>query len=350
MNINSTFQFKKVRKLQNLGNVYIWGLLSKSRSSYKYCSAHTISNCELSSVCTSGTTDFLYKVGNFCCMPYMQLSYSLKFVSVFVGETCGRSRGTCREFVVEPLRPCSLKARGISGEQLQVLGMKELSVNIDNLQVNHPFVVIGMRNTCILGADFLKSGQIVVDVANAKLSWRTGQVGLTVEATAPTVNKLSVLLESYSDVFVTDPHDSLGRTTEAEHCVDTGDSRRVKQRPYRIPVHLKGVVEKKISDMLDRGIIQPSDSPWSSHIVLAPQKDGDYRFCVDFRRVNSVTKKDAHPIPRIDDILDQLGGATYFSTLDLASGYWQVPLKEEDREKTAFSVGPNHYEFTVMPF
>ena len=251
-----------------------------------------------------------------------------------------------REFVVGPLRPCSLKARGISGEQLQVLGMKELSVNINSLNVNHPFVVIGMRNTCILGADFLKSGQIVVDVANAKLSWPTGQVGLTVEATAPTVNKLSVLLESYSDVFVTHPHDSLGRTTEAEHCIDTGDSRPVKQRPYRIPVHLKGVVENQISDMLDRVIIQPSDSPWSSPIVLAPKKDGDYRFCVDFRRVNSVTKKDAHPIPRIDDILDQLGGATYFSTLDLASGYWQVPLKEEDREKTAFSVGPNH-EFTV---
>jgi hypothetical protein len=117
----------------------------------------------------------------------------------------------------------------------------------------------------------------------------------------------------------------------------------VKQRPYRIPVHLKGVVEKKISDTLDRGIIQPS--PWSSPIVLAPQKDGDYRFCLDFCRVNSVTRKDAHPIPRIDDILHQLGDATYFSTLDLASGYWQVPLKE-DREKTAFSVGPNH-EFTV---
>jgi hypothetical protein len=84
--------------------------------------------------------------------------------------------------------------------------------------------------------------------------------------------------------------------------------------------------------------------------VLAPKKDGNYRFCVDFRRVNSVTKKDAQPMPRIDDILDQLGGARCFSTLDLASGYWQVPLREEDREKTAFSVGVNHYEFTVMPF
>ena len=187
-----------------------------------------------------------------------------------------------REYVVGPLRPCSLKARGISGEQLQVLGMKELAVNIDSLKINHPFVVIGMPNTCILGADFLKCGQIVVDVANAKLSWPTGQVGLTVEAAVPAVNKLSVLLESYSDVFVTDPQDPLGRTTLAEHYIDTGDSRPVKQRPYRIPVHLKGVVDKQISDMLDRGIIQPSDSPWSSSIVLAPKKDGDTDFALIF--------------------------------------------------------------------
>ena len=164
------------------------------------------------------------------------------------------------------------------------------------------------------------------------------------------MNKLSVLLESYSDIFVNGPSDPLGLTTRTEHVIDTGDNRPVKQRPYRIPVHLNKVVNNQVNDMLDRGLIQPSNSPWSSPIVLAPKKDGDYRFCVDFRRVNSVTKKDAQPMPRIDDILDQLGGARYFSTLDLASGYWQVPLREEDREKTAFSVGVDHYEFTVMPF
>ena len=82
--------------------------------------------------------------------------------------------------------------------------------------------------------------------------------------------------------------------------------------------------------MLERGLIRSSTSPWSSPIVLAPKKDGNYRFCVDFRRVNSVTKKDAQPMPRIDDILDELGGAKCFSTLDLASGYWKVPLREEE--------------------
>ncbi len=157
-------------------------------------------------------------------------------------------------------------------------------------------------------------------------------------------------MENYADVFVNGPNDPLGCTRDTEHLIDTGDSRPIKQRPYRIPVHLQTVVNQQVAEMLERGLIRSSTSPWSSPIVLAPKKDGNYRFCVDFRRLNSVTKKDAQPMPRIDDILDQLGGARCFSTLDLASGYWQVPLREEDREKTAFSVGVNHYEFTVMPF
>ena len=252
-----------------------------------------------------------------------------------------------RELVSGPLKPCSLKARGIGGEELQVLGMKELKVRNGTFTISHQFPVVGMRNTCILGADFLRSGRMVVDIANSKLTWPTREVALKIETTAPTVNKLSVLLENYSDIFVNGPNDPLGRTTLAEHPIDTGES---LEKPYRIPVHLNAVVNNQVNDMLEGGIIRASNSPWSSPIVLAPKKDGDYRFCVDFRRVNSVTKKDAHPTPRIDEILDQLCGACYFSTLDLASGYWQVPLREEDMEKTAFSVGADHYEFTVMPF
>ncbi len=106
---------------------------------------------------------------------------------------------------------------------------------------------------------------------------------------------------------------------------------------YRIPV-LQTVVNQQVAEMLERGLIRSSTSPWSSPIVLAPKKDGNYRFCVDFRLVNSVTKKDAQPMPRIDDTLDQLGEARCFSTLDLASGYWQVSLREEDREKTVFGL------------
>jgi hypothetical protein len=228
--------------------------------------------------------------------------------------------------------------------------MTDIHVRVNGLNVVHTFVVVNMQNQCIFGADFLKANGMVVNIAQELLSWDSGEMRLLIEAAAPTINKLSVLLEKYADVFVNGPDDPLGRTNDAEHSIDTGDSRPVKQRPYRIPVHLNKVVNNQVDEMLARGLIRPSDSPWSSPIVMAPKKDGDYRFCVDFRRLNAVTRKDAFPMPRVDEILDKLGGARFFSTLDLASGYWQVPLREEDIPKTAFTVGPNHYEFTVMPF
>ena len=102
--------------------------------------------------------------------------------------------------------------------------------------------------------------------------------------------------------------------------------------------------------MLENGVIRRSTSPWSSPIVLVQKRDGSWRFCIDFRRVNAVTHKDAYPLPRIDSTLDSLSGAQFFSTLDLTSGYWQVEVAEEDKEKTAFSSPQGHFEFNVMPF
>ena len=102
--------------------------------------------------------------------------------------------------------------------------------------------------------------------------------------------------------------------------------------------------------MLKQGVVQPSSSPWSSPIVMVRKKDGSWRFCTDYRKLNSVTHQDAYPLPRIDATLGSLGGATYFTTLDLASGYWQVEVDEQDKEKTAFSTLKGHFEFNVMPF
>ena len=98
-------------------------------------------------------------------------------------------------------------------------------------------------------------------------------------------------------------------------------------------------LDKQVEEMLNQDIIETSKSPWSSPVVLVHKKDGSFRFCVDYRRLNIVTSKDAHPLPRVDDCLDALSGARVFSTLDYASGYWQMELKPEDHEKTAFQQG-----------
>ncbi len=103
--------------------------------------------------------------------------------------------------------------------------------------------------------------------------------------------------------------------------------------------------------MLEKEVIQPSNSPWASPIVLVRKKDGTWRFCIDFRKLNEVTIKDAFPLPQIADLVDSLSGHKYFSTLDLASGYWQVPMEESSQEKTAFVIpGGGHFEFLRMPF
>ena len=104
-----------------------------------------------------------------------------------------------------------------------------------------------------------------------------------------------------------------------------------------------------LQTMLEQGVIQTSFSPWAAPIVLV-KKDGTTRFCVDYRKLNDVTKKDAYPLPRIDDTLDALSGGKIFSTLDLTSGYWQVEMDPNDREKSAFVTHQGLYEFNVMPF
>lgn len=167
--------------------------------------------------------------------------------------------------------------------------------------------------------------------------------------TADNAKAVKDLLLRYSHLFAANDAD-LGRTKVIEYTIDTGTATPIKQHARRMPNHMQAEGDQHVDDMLKRGVIEECSSPWSSPVVLVKKKDGTTRFCIDYRKLNNVTIKDAYPLPRIDDSLDQLSGTKYFSTLDLNAGYWQVEMADKDRAKTAFVTRKGLYSFKVMPF
>ena len=161
--------------------------------------------------------------------------------------------------------------------------------------------------------------------------------------------QLNELFREYRDVF-SQGEDDLGNTPLLEHAIEThGPPRRQPYRRQNPAVRREEMTQ--VQQMLSSNVIRPSNSPWASPVVMVRQKDGSLRFCVDFRQLNAATVKDAHPLPRIDDLLDALHGAKWFSTLDLKSGYWQVPITEQDKAKTAFRTSSGQlFEFNQVPF
>ena len=163
-------------------------------------------------------------------------------------------------------------------------------------------------------------------------------------------SQLAGALLRFVDLFPTPGSTLTGHTDAVEHNIDTGDSRPVRCAPRRMSSQKIKREETCVNEMLAGGQIEPSESLWSTPVVLVTKKDGGTRFCVDYRKLNLATVKDAYPLPRIDDTLDMLAGKRWFSTLDLASGYWQVSLSPEARCKTAFATHSGLFQFRVMPF
>ena len=142
-----------------------------------------------------------------------------------------------------------------------------------------------------------------------------------------------------------------GRTSLGTHKITLTDETPIKEPPRRVPLFKRHILEKEVNRLEKEGFIEKSDSPWSAQTVLVKKKDGSWRMCFDYRKLNDKTVKDAYPIPRIDDNLDALSGAKWFTTLDCNMAYHQVPLEEGDKPKTAFATPMGGlYQFTTMPF
>ena len=161
--------------------------------------------------------------------------------------------------------------------------------------------------------------------------------------------QLNELFKEFQDVF-SQGDDDLGNTPLLEHGIEThGPPLRQPYRWQNPAVRREEMAQ--VQQMLSSNVIRPSNSPWASTVVMVRKKDGSLRFCVDFRQLNAATVTDAHPLPRIDDFLDALHGAKWFSTLDFKSGYWQVPISEQDKAKTAFRTSSGQlFEFNQVPF
>ena len=156
------------------------------------------------------------------------------------------------------------------------------------------------------------------------------------------------LLNKYQDIFV-GPDCKLGLTNLTEHSIDTGNHLPIKQRFRKLPIAQREAVEKELDKLEKQGLIKPSDSPWTASLVIVIKKDGSLRVCADFRAINNISRKSAVVLPNTKDCLASLDGAKYFCTMDLASGYHQIPMKKEDKCETTFYTRRGLMQCTVMP-
>jgi len=236
-------------------------------------------------------------------------------------------------------------------------------VRVDRTLINHeaPFAVVRVCNTTRHPV-YIKQYQPVSPLQNVSKTTDQGhsepsptdQHQIILDQLDPSVPKstrteLQQLIQSYQDIFSHSEFD-LGNTNIVQHEINTGENRPFRQQLRPKPRAHLPVIEQLVEDMQSQGIIEPCQSEWASNIVLVKKKDGNIRFCVDYRKLNDLTCKDAYPLPRIDACLDTLAGAAWYSTFDLRSGFHQVSIHPRDANKTTFTCHCGTFRFRRMPF
>ena len=158
------------------------------------------------------------------------------------------------------------------------------------------------------------------------------------------------LMYEYKDIFEYD-EEKIGRFEGVKHKIRTQENQvPVRQKRYKESIDKTKFIREEVDNLIKMGKIRKSESPWASPVTLAGKKSGKYRFCIDYRKLNRITIDDAYPLPRMDELLERYEKAKWFTSLDLASGYHQIEMAEEDKEKTAFICSKGLYEYNVMPF
>lgn len=233
-------------------------------------------------------------------------------------------------------------------------GTCNIPLKLENKEkIINALLVEDIPDQLILGLDFWKAMEIIPDLNSN--TWEFASKTATLAALDISENKLTLhqekLLNNLIDAYFSETDTSkLGCTTMVEHKI-VANSTPIKSRYYPVSPIIQKEIDKELNRMLELGIIEESNSPWSSPIVMVRKKSGEYRLCIDFRKLNSVTIKDSYPLPYISHTLDKLKNARYLSTLDIKSAYWQIPLAEESKQYTAFTApGRGLFQFKRLPF
>ena len=229
----------------------------------------------------------------------------------------------------------------------------------NSLEVKDSFT---KTSSIILGFDFISQHGVVVDGAHLSVRFPNFNLSLPVisasshsviRSIAPSESHDASLLAQRDAVINRHPtlfDGKLGITSVASHRIDTGDAYPIKtNRILSSPAEM-AEIDRQLDEMLRDDVIEPSSSPWASPVVLVRKADSSWRFAIDYRRVNDVTNKDASPLPLQIEFIDRLAGNQYFTTLDLKSGYWQIPVDSRDRPKTAVITHRGLFQFKRMPF
>lgn len=269
-------------------------------------------------------------------------------------------------FDIKIKKPAHMSVTTADGVHQPVQGTVDLPLCVnDTCKIIPSLIVPSLKHDFILGSDFCRKFRINIDFNNN--SWHVRDDNNVNISTLETENCLSnhyiftamnfseeqlSQVEGVTSKFKALNRDGkLGRTNKLIHHIDTGDARPIKQRQYLLSPYMLGHLNRELDKMLELGVVEPSMSEWSSPVLLVKKSNGDYRFCFDGRKLNAVTKKDSYPLPFVDRILNMLRDARYISSIDLRSAFWQIPLDQESKEKTAFAVtGRGLFHFNVLPF